>query len=132
MSAPEELCYRRVVRDPKVRGRYVAKSLWGTCVEASVAMHKCLTEMGVRAELILRNMGTKTDWNSHFTVKTERGEFDATIAWWPKHDRPRDAVPRKLYKVGPKSPHRRWPKDYDSDVAWAYGVYGCELPEALR
>lgn len=98
----------------------------GSCLEASVLMHKWLVEHGVDAKLVRYE---SPDFGGHWTVRTPAGEFDPTISAWPEAKR---WGYRGLVRVSRNAPHTAWAEEdrhsEEADEAVAYETAYVDWP----
>ena len=91
----------------------------GMCVESAATMWNYVKMHGGNAEL--RRYTMSDGENGHWTVKTDEGEFDPTIACWDEPSKRAffphgfstqlDVKCGELYQVTTKSPHQAWERD---------------------
>jgi hypothetical protein len=97
-------------------------NLDGMCLEASCLLCAAIRSCGQKATLIRR---WSDEFGGHWSVKTPKGEFDPTIAYWD--NAPANAIKGHLYKVTKNSPHANWERDSSASETEALLVAEIEL-----
>lgn len=96
----------------QVAQRFIRQTdLNGYCLEASVVMAEHLRRHRTReADRRIKLVRRKIVNDGHWTVEVDGQEYDPTCAYWDWTGArvPVGLVPRELYEVSPRSPHRFW------------------------
>ena len=113
-GSDEDSVYKDMLRD---LGQHGSGDLNGMCLEVSALFQRYLEQAGIHSQLRRRD----AEHGGHWTVETDNGEFDPTIAFWGE-DSPEDAEPGRLYRVNNESPHHSWADDPSVDEGVAHDL----------
>lgn len=111
----EDAVYRDMLQD---LARHGVGDLNGMCLELSALFQHRLSQAGIPARLRRRD---SDEHGGHWTVETDEGEFDPTIAFWGEHA-PEGAESGRLYRVHDESPHHNWEDDPAVDEGVAHDL----------
>lgn len=109
----EDAVYQDMLQDLAQHG---VGDLNGMCLELSALFQYRLSQADIPARLRRRY---SDEHGGHWTVETDDGEFDPTIAFWGKHA-PEGSEPGSLYRVHDESPHHGWEDDAAVDEGVAH------------